>query len=86
MIKLLIADDSALMRKYLSGIFKAEGDFDICIARNGIEALSLAQSFAPDVITLDVNMPAQRLLPHSERRDSLRSLPSEVLKLRSFLI
>jgi two-component system chemotaxis response regulator CheB len=57
MIKLLIADDSALMRKYLSGIFKAEGDFDICIARNGIEALSLAQSFAPDVITLDVNMP-----------------------------
>jgi two-component system chemotaxis response regulator CheB len=57
MIKLLIADDSALMRKYLSEIFKAEGDFEVCLARNGAEALSLARSFAPDVITLDVNMP-----------------------------
>ena len=28
-IKLLIADDSALMRKLLEGIFRAEGDFDI---------------------------------------------------------
>jgi two-component system chemotaxis response regulator CheB len=57
MIKLLIADDSALMRKYLGEIFRSEGDFEVCLARNGNEALSLAQSFAPDVITLDVNMP-----------------------------
>jgi two-component system chemotaxis response regulator CheB len=57
MIKLLIADDSALMRKYLGEIFRSEGDFEVCVARNGVEALSLAQSFAPDVITLDVNMP-----------------------------
>ncbi len=57
MVKLLIADDSALMRKYLGEIFKAEGDFDVCLARNGEEALALARSFAPDVITLDVNMP-----------------------------
>jgi two-component system chemotaxis response regulator CheB len=45
------------MRKYLSEIFKAEGGFDVCVARNGAEALALAKSFAPDVITLDVNMP-----------------------------
>jgi|SRR5580658_1116719 two-component system chemotaxis response regulator CheB len=57
MLRLLIADDSALMRKYLSEIFKAEGDFDVRLARNGAEALALALSFAPDVITLDVNMP-----------------------------
>ena len=57
MLKLLIADDSALMRKYLGEIFRAEGDFEVCIARNGAEALALAHSFAPDVITLDVNMP-----------------------------
>ncbi len=57
MLKLLIADDSALMRKYLSEIFKAEGDFDVSIARNGAEALAMAKSLAPDVITLDVNMP-----------------------------
>ncbi|MGD0105513.1 MAG: chemotaxis-specific protein-glutamate methyltransferase CheB [Rhodopila sp.] len=57
MLTLLIADDSALMRKYLSEIFKAEGDFNVLVARNGIEALAMAKSSAPDVITLDVNMP-----------------------------
>src|SRR5580658_6657968 len=57
MIKLLIADDSALMRKLLGGIFSAEGDFDILFARNGREALELAKSFQPDVVTLDVHMP-----------------------------
>ena len=57
MLKILIADDSALMRKYLGDIFKDEGDFELCMARNGAEALALANSFKPDVMTLDVNMP-----------------------------
>ena len=57
MIKLLIADDSALMRKLLEGIFREEGDFDIQLARNGHEALELVRSFDPHVVTLDVQMP-----------------------------
>ncbi len=57
MIKLLIVDDSALMRKLLEGIFREEGDFDIQLARNGTEALALVRSFNPDVVTLDVEMP-----------------------------
>ena len=57
MIKLLIADDSALMRKLLEDIFLEEGDFDIRLARNGIEALELVRSFDPQVVTLDVQMP-----------------------------
>ena len=57
MIKLLVADDSALMRKLLEGIFLAQGDFDIRFARNGTEALELVRTFKPDVITLDVQMP-----------------------------
>ena len=56
-IKLLIVDDSALMRKHLRQIFEQEGDFDIVLARNGLEALEQAAAFKPDVITLDVNMP-----------------------------
>ena len=42
-IKLLIADNSALMRKLLEGIFRDEGDFDIRLARNGNEALALVR-------------------------------------------
>ena len=57
MIKLLIVDDSALMRKLLEDIFLAEGDFDVRLARNGNEALDLVRSFDPQVVTLDVQMP-----------------------------
>jgi two-component system, chemotaxis family, protein-glutamate methylesterase/glutaminase len=56
-IRLLVADDSALMRKLLEGIFRAEGDFDIRLARNGAEALQLVRAFDPQVVTLDVQMP-----------------------------
>lgn len=57
MIKLLIVDDSALMRKLLEEIFLEEGDFEIRVARNGNEALELVRSFDPQVVTLDVQMP-----------------------------
>jgi two-component system chemotaxis response regulator CheB len=56
-IKLLIVDDSALMRRQLKNIFLAEGDFQIEVARHGEEAVELNNRFAPDVITLDINMP-----------------------------
>ena len=38
MIKVLVADDSALMRKLLEGIFHEQGDFEVRTARNGDEA------------------------------------------------
>lgn len=57
MIRLLIADDSALMRKLLSGIFTAAGDFDVAVAKDGLDALGQFASFRPDVVTLDINMP-----------------------------
>jgi two-component system, chemotaxis family, protein-glutamate methylesterase/glutaminase len=57
MIKLLIVDDSALMRRQLSTMFSEEGDFEIRFARNGKEAVEENKFFAPDVVTLDINMP-----------------------------
>jgi two-component system chemotaxis response regulator CheB len=57
MTRLLIVDDSALMRRLLRDIFTAEEDFQIETARDGAEALDKLHSFAPDVITLDVHMP-----------------------------
>jgi two-component system chemotaxis response regulator CheB len=56
-IRLLVVDDSALMRKHLRQIFEAEGDFDLAFARTGREALEQVEAFRPDVVTLDVNMP-----------------------------
>jgi two-component system chemotaxis response regulator CheB len=57
MIKLLIVDDSALMRRQLTQIFSLAGDFEIAQARNGCEAVALNRTFQPDVVTLDINMP-----------------------------
>lgn len=56
-IRLLVVDDSALMRKLLGEIFGREHDFILAFARNGIEALDQIQTFQPDVVTLDINMP-----------------------------
>ena len=57
MIKLLIVDDSALMRRQLATLFEAEGDFEIRQVRNGREAVDENRDFQPDVVTLDINMP-----------------------------
>ena len=57
MTRLLIVDDSALMRRLLSQIFIAAGDFEIATARDGDEAIAQLSAFAPDVVTLDVHMP-----------------------------
>ncbi|MEF8702350.1 MAG: chemotaxis-specific protein-glutamate methyltransferase CheB [Candidatus Accumulibacter sp. UW26] len=57
MIRLLIVDDSALMRRQLTTLFESEGDFEIRQARNGREAVEENRRFCPDVVTLDINMP-----------------------------
>ena len=57
MIKLLIVDDSALMRRQLTTLFQGESDFQIRQARNGREAVEENRDFQPDVVTLDINMP-----------------------------
>lgn len=56
-IKLLVVDDSALMRKHLVNLFQAEGGFEIRACRTGLEALEELPRFQPDVVTLDINMP-----------------------------
>ena len=56
-IKVLVVDDSALMRKKISAVLIDSGDFVVQSAKNGIEAIALNQEFQPDVITLDINMP-----------------------------
>ena len=57
MTRLLIVDDSPLMRRLLTEIFTQAGGFEIAAARSGQEAIDLLHSFAPQVITLDIHMP-----------------------------
>ncbi|MDD3114672.1 MAG: chemotaxis response regulator protein-glutamate methylesterase [Anaerovibrio sp.] len=58
MIRVVIADDSAFMRKVLSDLFEQTPDFQVVgKARNGKEAVELAAKEKPDLLTLDINMP-----------------------------
>ncbi|ANI79987.1 MULTISPECIES: chemotaxis-specific protein-glutamate methyltransferase CheB [Sphingobium] len=57
MIRLLIVDDSPLMRHLLIQLFAEAGDFTVEVARNADEALKKIENIHPDVITLDVHMP-----------------------------
>jgi len=56
MKKILVIDDSALMRKQLRQILEAAG-YTVEIARNGAEALEKIKLSPPDAVTLDINMP-----------------------------
>lgn len=56
MPKVLVIDDSALMRKRLSQMLEAR-HWKVETARNGAQALDMVEACAPDVITLDINMP-----------------------------
>ena len=58
MIRVLIADDSAFMRKVLSDLFNKQSDFEVAgTAINGRDAIDKVKKLKPDVLTLDVNMP-----------------------------
>ena len=57
MTKVLVVDDSALMRRVLGGMLADEPDMEAAFARDGYEALAMLHSFRPDVVTLDVQMP-----------------------------
>ena len=57
MIRVLVVDDSALVRKLFGLVLGTEPDLQVAFARNGIEALAQLETFQPHVITLDVQMP-----------------------------
>jgi two-component system, chemotaxis family, protein-glutamate methylesterase/glutaminase len=56
-IRVLVVDDSALVRKLFGRVLSEDADFQVASARNGVEALAQLDEFKPDVITLDVQMP-----------------------------
>jgi two-component system chemotaxis response regulator CheB len=57
-VRVLIVDDSALMRRLLSDILAGSPEIEVIgVARNGREAVLQTARLRPDVVTLDVEMP-----------------------------
>jgi two-component system chemotaxis response regulator CheB len=67
-VRVLVVDDSALMRKHISNMLKSSSQIEVCgIASDGNEAVEKVRRLRPDVVTLDVDMPG---------RDGLETLPA----------
>jgi two-component system chemotaxis response regulator CheB len=56
MARVLVVDDSALMRRLLVQVLEGAGH-EVKTARTGAEAVSELMAWLPDAITLDINMP-----------------------------
>jgi two-component system chemotaxis response regulator CheB len=57
-IRVLVADDSALMRQTLKHVISAEPGMELAgVARDGQDAVAKARELRPDVVTMDINMP-----------------------------
>ena len=58
MIKVLVADDSAFMRRVITDLFESQTDFQVLdTAKTGKEAIEKVIKLKPDLLTLDINMP-----------------------------
>ena len=54
--RILIADDEPNIVASLEYLMR-KCDYEVCVARDGDEALQLAETFRPDLVLLDVMMP-----------------------------
>jgi two-component system, NarL family, response regulator NreC len=58
MIRVLLVDDQAVVRRGLRVLFRLEPDLQVVgEASTGTEALTLAQTLTPDVVLMDIEMP-----------------------------
>jgi len=76
MIRVLVVDDSAFMRRAITKILESEPDIVVeATARNGDEAVAKEAQLRPDVVTMDVEMPGMSGLDAVREIMRNRSVP-----------
>ena len=85
MIRLVIADDQAVVRAGLSVILGAEEDIEVVgEAADGAEAIALARELRPDVVCMDIRMPGTDGIAATRAIVSDPDLDVDVLILTTF--
>src|SRR6185369_13473843 len=84
MIKVLIIDDSAVMRAFLSGVVNGQPDMNVvATAADPVVAIEQIRLMAPDVITLDVEMPRMNGIEFLRKLMVMRPLPVVMISSRT---
>jgi len=82
MIKVLVVDDSAFMRKALTSILQEDPEIKVIgTARDGDEAIQMIQDLKPDIVTMDVEMP--RMDGITALREIMQKCPVPVIMVSS---
>ncbi len=80
MIRVLIVEDSAVVRELLAHVLGSDPDIRVVgAARDGQEALSAVEEKKPDVITMDINMPGMNGFEVTRRIMETRPTPIVVV-------
>ena len=82
-MKLLIVDDSLIMRRAIERCVSGERFTEVRVAMNGREAVEQFEVFKPDVVTMDITMPEMDGLDAVVR--ILRKNPDAVILIVSAL-
>jgi len=83
-ISIIIAEDQSLLRGALAALLSLEHDIQLLAqARNGTEALKLADALKPDVLVTDIEMPGLTGIEAAERLRQARAV-TRVLIVTTF--
>ena len=75
-IRVVVVDDSALMRKMLTSVLESDSEIEVVgAAPDALSARQMIKDRNPDLITLDVEMPGMDGLTFLEKIMTLRPMP-----------
>src|SRR5918993_5177636 len=80
--RVLVVDDSAYVRKVVKQMLLRSPFIEVVgVARDGAEALELAEELKPDVITCDLNMPVMDGVAFTKAQMARRPVPIIVISI-----
>ena len=80
-IRIVIADDHAVLRESLAAFLDSQRGFEVCgTAANGAQAVEIMQECQPDVLVLDL------IMPESDGFEVLRTLERSGMKVASVVL